>query len=128
MTGGVAVVLGPVGKNFAAGMSGGVAYVLDEENSLYTKLNKSLVGFEHVVAEEDQAELKSLIAEHVRRTGSPLGQRILDSIDEYIPRFKKVIPHDYKRMMNSIAKHMAEGMSEDEAKIEAFHENTSAKA
>ena len=124
MTGGIAVVLGPVGKNFAAGMSGGVAFVLDEDNTLYTKLNKSLVGFEHITSEEDRTELVSLIAEHVRRTGSPLGRRILDSIEDYIPRFKKVIPHDYKRMMNSIAAHMADGMSEDEAKIQAFHENT----
>ena len=128
MTGGVAVVLGPVGKNFAAGMSGGIAFVLDEKNTLYTKLNKSLVGFEHVTSDEDRNELVSLIEEHVRRTGSPLGSKILDSIDEYIPRFKKVIPHDYKRMMKSIEAHMASGMSEDEAKIEAFHENTSARS
>ena len=128
MTGGKVVILGPTGKNFAAGMSGGVAYVLDEKNSLYTKLNKSLVGFEHVVSEDDRKQLTDLIEEHVRRTGSPLGRRILDSIDEYIPRFKKVIPHDYKRMMNSIAGHVAEGMSEDEAKIAAFHENTAARA
>ena len=128
MTGGVAVVLGPVGKNFAAGMSGGIAFVLDEKNTLYTKLNKSLVGFEHVTSDEDRNELVSLIEEHVRRTGSPLGRKILDSIDEYIPRFKKVIPHDYKCMMKSIEAHMASGMSEDEAKIEAFRENTSGRS
>ncbi|MBO4637628.1 MAG: glutamate synthase large subunit [Clostridiales bacterium] len=128
MTGGIAVVLGPVGKNFAAGMSGGVAYVLDEDNSLYTKLNKSLVGFEHVTDEKDRNKLVSLIEEHAKRTGSPLAKRILEDIDNYIPRFKKVIPHDYKRMMNSIALHMAEGATEDEAKIMAFHENTAAKA
>ena len=128
MTGGVAVVLGQVGKNFAAGMSGGVAYVLDEDNTLYTKLNKSLVGFERITDQEDRDRLVGLIKEHVERTSSPLGQRILDDIDGYIPRFKKVIPHDYKRMMNSIAGHVAEGMSEDEAKIAAFHENTAARA
>jgi len=101
--------------------------VLDEDNTLYTKLNKSLVGFEHITSDEDREELISLIEEHVRRTSSPLGKRILDNLGEYIPRFKKVIPHDYKRMMNSIALHMSEGMSEDEAKIEAFHENTAAR-
>ena len=128
MTGGIAVVLGPVGKNFAAGMSGGVAYVLDEDNSLYTKLNKSLVGFERIREQSDRDKLVSLIGEHVKRTGSPLGQRIMDNIEEYIPRFKKVIPHDYKRMMESISRHMSEGMTEDEAKIASFHENTAAKA
>jgi glutamate synthase (ferredoxin) len=85
------------------------------------------VGFEHVVSDEDREELTGLIEEHVRRTASPLGKRILDDIEGYIPKFKKVIPHDYKRMMNSIALHMSEGMSEDEAKIEAFHENTAAR-
>ncbi len=128
MTGGMAVVLGPVGKNFAAGMSGGIAYVLDTENDLYTKLNKSLVGFYRVESDEDKATLTSLIEEHVKRTGSPLGKKILEDIDGYIPKFKKVIPHDYKHMMESIAKHTAEGMSLDEAKIAAFHENTAAKA
>ena len=124
MTGGVAVVLGEVGKNFAAGMSGGVAYVLDEDNSLYTKLNKSLVGFERIKNDEDRKIITDLISEHVMRTSSPLGKKILDNIDEYISKFKKVIPHDYKRMMESIARHMAEGVSEEEAKIMAFHENT----
>ncbi len=127
MTGGVAVVLGPVGKNFAAGMSGGIAYVLDEDNNLYTKLNKSLVGFEKIKDPADGKQLTELIEEHFRRTGSPLAKKILDSIGEYIPKFKKVIPHDYKRMMNSIREHVAEGVSEDEAKIMAFHENTVSK-
>ena len=128
MTGGTAVVLGPVGKNFAAGMSGGIAYVLDVKNDLYTKLNKATLGFEHVTADEDKETLIGLIKEHVQRTNSPLAKHIIENIDDYLPKFKKVIPHDYKRMILSIAKHMAEGMSEDEAKIEAFHENTAAKA
>ena len=124
MTGGVAVVLGSVGKNFAAGMSGGIAYVLDTENDLYTKLNKSLVGFEKVTDPKDRDELVSLIEEHVRRTSSPLGKKILDDIDTYIGKFKKVIPHDYKKMTTLITDFMAKGMSEDEAKIEAFHVKT----
>ncbi|MCQ2504171.1 MAG: glutamate synthase large subunit [Saccharofermentans sp.] len=128
MTGGVAVVLGPVGKNFAAGMSGGIVYVLDENNDLYTKLNKATLGFEHINSDEDNKALTALIREHFERTGSPLAEKILNNIESYIPKFKKVIPHDYKRMILSISKHMADGMSEDQAKIEAFHENTAAKA
>ncbi|MBP5655081.1 MAG: glutamate synthase large subunit [Clostridiales bacterium] len=126
MTGGVAVILGSVGKNFAAGMSGGVAYVLDMDNSLYTKLNKSLVGFERIRNEEDRAKLVSLIEEHVRRTGSSVGQEILDNIDEYVTHFKKVIPHDYKRMIDSIVRYKAEGMSDEDARIAAFRETTQA--
>ena len=120
------MIIGPTGKNFAAGMSGGVAYVLDMDNSLYTKLNKSLVGFERIRNEEDRAKLVSLIEEHVKRTGSSVGQEILDDIDEYVTHFKKVIPHDYKRMIDSIARHKAEGMSDEDARIAAFHETTQA--
>ena len=128
MTGGVVVVLGPTGKNFAAGMSGGIAYVLDEKYDLYTKLNKALVGFGKVTAAEDIDELRSLIEQHVKWTGSPLGQNILNDFDSYLPRFKKVIPHDYKRMLESISRFMSQGLSCEEAKIEAFKENTAKKA
>ncbi|MCQ2516029.1 MAG: glutamate synthase large subunit [Saccharofermentans sp.] len=127
MTGGVAVVLGQVGKNFAAGMSGGIAYVLDMENDLYTKLNKSLVGFGHVEDEADVTELKTLIEEHIKWTNSPLASKILDNFDDYLPHFKKVIPHDYSKIMMAIAKYKAEGMSEDEAKISAFNDKFAAK-
>lgn len=122
MTGGCAVILGKVGKNFAAGMSGGIAYVLDEENDLYTKLNKSLVGFTRIKKEEDKNELRGLIEEHVRRTGSYQGQLILKNFDEYAGKFKKVVPHDYQAMMDTIAKYKAEGLDEEEARIQAFHE------
>ncbi|MGN0603785.1 MAG: glutamate synthase large subunit [Oscillospiraceae bacterium] len=123
MTGGVAVILGTTGKNFAAGMSGGVAYVLDENFDLYTKLNKSLVDFTKVSADEDVAELKKLIEEHTAATKSVRGKEILDNFDEYLPKFKKVIPHDYAKMMNSIKKFEAQGQSSEEARISAFHEN-----
>ena len=122
MTGGVAVILGKVGKNFAAGMSGGIAYVLDEENDLYTKLNKSLVGFSRITQEPDRKALRDLIEEHVQRTDSYLGKKILSNFDEYAARFKKVVPHDYKAMMASIEKYRNEGLDEDEAKIRAFQE------
>ena len=124
MTGGCAVILGKTSKNFAAGMSGGIAYVLDEEFDLYTKLNKALVGFSKLTEQEDIDRLRSLIEEHTAATGSVRGREILDNFDEYLPKFKKIIPHDYAKMMNSIKKFTAEGMSADEARISAFYENT----
>ncbi|MGN1119581.1 MAG: glutamate synthase-related protein, partial [Oscillospiraceae bacterium] len=124
MTGGRAVILGKTGKNFAAGMSGGVAYVLDEDFDLYTKLNKSLVGFSKVTAPEDIEELRSLIAEHTAHTHSARGQEILENFESFLPKFKKIIPHDYAKMLNSIKTFEAEGMSTEDAKISAFYENT----
>ncbi len=102
MTGGCVVVLGPTGKNFAAGMSGGIAYVLDEDRSFYKRLNKELVSFEDVSNKYDVLELKGLIQEHVAYTNSEKGKRILDHFSEYLPKFKKIVPHDYRRMMNAI--------------------------
>jgi len=122
MTGGEAVILGKVGKNFAAGMSGGIAYVLDEENDLYTKLNKSLVGFSRITEEDDRNRLRALIEEHVRRTSSHLGSIILKDFDEYVTKFKKVVPHEYKAMMTAISKYKDMGCDDDEAKIKAFQE------
>lgn len=124
MTGGVAVILGRVDKNFAAGMSGGVAYVLDCNNDLYTKLNKTLVGFTHITEDKDRDMLMSLIEEHVRRTGSTVGSGILADPDTWIPKFKKVIPHDYAKMLKSIEKFENDGLSAEEAGIKAFYENT----
>ena len=123
MTGGVAVILGGTGKNFAAGMSGGIAYVLDENFDLYTKLNKSLVDFTKVSDPDDVAQLRRLIEEHTAATNSVLGREILDHFDGFLPKFKKVIPHDYAKMMNSIRKFEAQGQSSEEARISAFHEN-----
>ena len=123
MTGGVAVILGGTGKNFAAGMSGGIAYVLDENFDLYTKLNKSLVDFTKVSDPEDVAQLRKLIEEHTAATNSVRGREILDHFDGFLPKFKKVIPHDYAKMMNSIRKFEAQGQSSEEARISAFHEN-----
>ena len=124
MTGGCAVILGEVGKNFAAGMSGGIAYVLDRENDLYTKLNKSLVGFGAVTKPEDVAQLKGLIEEHVAWTDSKLGKKILKNFDTCLPNFKKIVPHDYAKMLESIAEFEAKGMNREEAQIEAFYANT----
>ena len=120
MTGGCVVVLGSVGKNFAAGMSGGVAYVLDEENHLYRNLNKQLVHMENVENKPDRTELKRLITEHVRQTGSPKGREILEQFEAYVSRFKKIIPADYKEILRLIAESEEQGADPETAKIEAF--------
>ena len=120
MTGGRAVILGPTGKNFAAGMSGGVAYVLDVENKLYRNLNKQLVSMELLTEKNDIEELKRMIEKHVETTGSLKGQKILDSFEEYIPHFKKIIPADYKKMLHLIASCEENGMSREDAEVEAF--------
>ena len=122
MTGGVAVILGPTGKNFAAGMSGGVAYVLDEHNSLYKNLNKQLVITEKLDSKIDREELKALIEEHVKATGSKKGMEIIDNFDDYIPKFKKIIAGDYKQMLRLTAKYEEQGLSREKAQIEAFSE------
>ena len=124
MTGGRVVILGKTGKNFAAGMSGGIAYVLDEDRDLYTRLNKSLVSLEAVTSKYDVLELKELIQEHVERTNSTKGKEILDNFGDYLPKFKKIIPHDYKRMLNAIVQMEEKGLSSEQAQIEAFYANT----
>lgn len=124
MTGGRVVVLGPTGKNFAAGMSGGIAYVLDEKRDLYKRLNKEMVSFEEVSNKYDVLELKEMIKEHVAYTNSAKGKEILDNFGEYLPKFKKIMPHDYRRMMNTIVQMEEKGLSSEQAQIEAFFANT----
>ena len=127
MTGGRVVVLGKTGKNFAAGMSGGIAYVLDENRDLYLRLNKELVSMTEVTASEDIAEIKSMIEEHVARTNSAKGREILGHFEAYLPKFKKILPHDYARMLKTIAEMQAKGLDGEEALIEAFYANTRKK-
>ncbi|MCR4647302.1 MAG: glutamate synthase large subunit [Oscillospiraceae bacterium] len=121
MTGGRVVILGRTGKNFAAGMSGGIAYVLDEAHDLYTRLNKALVSLEGVTEKQDVAELRSLIEAHAEATGSPKAKRILDDFDEMLPLFKKIVPHDYAKITGTVAELTAKGMSAEDAEIEAFN-------
>lgn len=123
MTGGRVAVLGKTGKNFAAGMSGGIAYVLDEDSNLYKKLNKSLVGAEAVTEKYDVMELKDMITEHVNATNSQKGREILENFGDYLPKFKKIIPHDYQRMLQSIVQMEEKGLSSEQAQIEAFYKN-----
>ena len=123
MTGGRVVVLGKTGKNFAAGMSGGIAYVLDEDNDLYTRMNKEMVFSEEVTSKYDVMELKDMIKEHVALTNSEKGKAILDNFSEYLPKFKKIIPYDYNRMMMAIVQREEKGLSSEQAQIEAFYAN-----
>ena len=124
MTGGRVVVLGRTGKNFAAGMSGGIAYVLDEDTTLYKKVNKQLVSIEAVTDKYNVLELKDIIMEHVAYTNSKRGKDVLDHFEEYLPKFKKIIPHDYKKMMNKMGQMEERGLSSEQAQIEAFYAAT----
>lgn len=121
MTGGRAVILGKTGKNFAAGMSGGIAYVLDEDRDLYMNLNKSLVSLEAVTEKYDILELRNIIEEHAAATGSEKAKRILDNFNEYIQSFKKIIPHDYAKIRSAVLSLEEKGMTSEQAEIEAFY-------
>lgn len=123
MTGGRVVILGSTGKNFAAGMSGGIAYVLDEENNLYQKLNREMVSFEIITEKQDVLELKEILKEHVKVTNSPKGTQILAHFTEYLPKFKRIIPLDYRRMLQAIAKMEEKGFQKEQAQIEAFYQS-----
>ena len=124
MTGGRVVILGKTGKNFAAGMSGGIAYVLDEDRDLYTKLNKELVSASEVTSKYDVMDLKQMISDHVKYTNSEKGKMILDNFGEYLPKFKKIIPHDYNKMLMAIVQMEEKGLSSEQAQIEAFYAMT----
>ena len=121
MTGGRAVILGPTGKNFAAGMSGGIAYVLDENYDFYLRLNKELVTMTGVEEKHDIEELRTMIEKHVAATGSAKGKRILHDFTNYLPYFKKIVPNDYSRMLGEISRFEEKGLSRDEAELEAFY-------
>ena len=127
MTGGCVVVLGPTGKNFAAGMSGGVVYVLDEGNALYRNLNKGQVLMEKVESKFDREELRQMLQDHMAATGSEKARQVLDDFDAYLPRFKKIIPGEYKKLMQLSAQFEEQGMSREEAQIEAFYASVAGK-
>ncbi|MEA2231379.1 MAG: glutamate synthase large chain, partial [Solirubrobacteraceae bacterium] len=103
MTGGRVVVLGPTGRNFAAGMSGGLAFVLDEDGMFAACVNPEMRDQIEPLDEGDSIEVRALIAEHVERTGSPVGQRVLDEWEDLLPRFVKIFPTDYKRVLDERA-------------------------
>jgi glutamate synthase (ferredoxin) len=109
MTGGRVVVLGRTGRNFAAGMSGGIAYVLDANDTFQRRCNRELVDLEPLELVDDIDLVLSLIRKHVDYTGSELGARILNEWDQRLPRFVKVMPRDYKRVLNAQARAAAIG-------------------
>ena len=124
MTGGTVVVLGPTGRNFAAGMSGGVAYVLDELNDFPGRCNSSMVGLERIIDEEEAECVRLLIKKHADCTGSQRAFKILAFWEEMVPRFVKVMPRDYKRVVQAIKKAYQAGLSGDAALNAAFEENS----
>jgi glutamate synthase (ferredoxin) len=122
MTGGRVVVLGPTGRNFAAGMSGGVAYVLDEAGDFPRRCNQQMVGLEKVEG-EDAAELKAIIEEHAINTKSKRAAQVLAAWEQYLPKFVKVMPKDYKRVLAALKKAQADGLTGDDALNRAFEAN-----
>ncbi|AFH65845.1 glutamate synthase large subunit [Paenibacillus caseinilyticus] len=123
MTGGRVVVLGPTGRNFAAGMSGGIAYVLDEQGSFAGRCNKDMVLLESVEEIYEAEELKNLIQHHATYTDSAVAHRVLQHWEELLWNFVKVIPKDYKRMFEAIERVKRSGLSQQRALLVAFEEN-----
>jgi glutamate synthase (ferredoxin) len=123
MTGGKVVILGKTGRNFAAGMSGGIAYVYDKDNSFESKCNKDTVLLEKVEDENEESEIKELIKKHYEYTSSNVAKNILVNWEKAKERFVKVIPKDYKRMMDIVNRMHIEGITGEEALMKAFEEN-----
>jgi glutamate synthase domain-containing protein 2/glutamate synthase domain-containing protein 1/glutamate synthase domain-containing protein 3 len=123
MTGGRVVVLGTTGRNFAAGMSGGIAYVLDEQGDFTSKVNKEMVHLEQLEENYEMNELKTMIQHHATFTESEVAHRVLNHWDEYVWKFVKVIPKDYKRMFEAIENVKRSGLSQQEAVMVAFEAN-----
>ena len=120
MTGGRVVVLGGSGRNFAAGMSGGIAYVLDEAGDFDRRCNQAMVDLERLESAEEIMEVRGYIENHLRYTNSELAAGILAQWDEIWPKFVKVMPRDYKRMLEKFAEMEAAGLSGEDAIMAAF--------
>jgi glutamate synthase (ferredoxin) len=123
MTGGRVVILGTTGRNFAAGMSGGIAYVLDEDRTFERNCNTEMVGIGPLEEGEECEEVIALLRRHAEMTGSDRAQMVLREWTTYRPLFMRVIPHDYRRVMESQRAMLAQGMSKDEAEMAAFEKN-----
>ena len=123
MTGGLVVVLGHTGRNFAAGMSGGVAYVLDVVGDFPMRCNMAMVGLEKLADPEDIREVRAMIQRHVEYTNSERARNILKLWEEMVPKFVKVMPKDYKRVLEATKRVMAAGLSGEEAIMAAFEQN-----
>jgi glutamate synthase (ferredoxin) len=123
MTGGRVVVLGLTGRNFAAGMSGGVAYVLDERGDFATRCNKQMVGLEKLTDKDEIEEVRQMIARHGDYTKSTRAWKVLAEWDQHVPKFVKVLPKDYKRVLESLQRAKDAGLSGEDAIKVAFEEN-----
>jgi len=117
------VILGATGRNFAAGMSGGVAYVLDQGGAFAKVCNPELVSLSRLEDDEEIALVRRLVERHVQYTRSPLGRRVLDGWKEQLPRFVRVVPNDYRRVLEAQARMRKKGLSVEEAEMAAFEEN-----
>ncbi len=123
MTGGNVVVLGRAGRNFGAGMSGGIAYVLDEAGDFAGRVNTQMVGIEKLEDAKEIAAVKAMIQKHLDYTKSEKAKAVLAAWDKFVPKFVKVMPKDYKRMLACIERAQAQGLTGDEAIMAAFEEN-----
>ena len=123
MTGGRVVILGTAGRNFGAGMSGGIGYVLDETGDFAQRINLQMVGIEKLESPAEIAAVRDLFERHADYTQSTRARQILAAWDQYVPKFVKVMPKDYKRMLASIDRAQAQGLTGDEAIMAAFEDN-----
>jgi len=121
MTGGRVVVIGETGRNFAAGMSGGIAYVLDEKDNFADRCNIEMVDLDQLEEDEDLETVKTLLKKHMKYTQSDVAKRILNDWSTYQRKFVKVMPKDYKRVLAAIKKAKLENASVDDAIMEAAH-------
>src|SRR5690606_20976654 len=120
MTGGRVVVLGPTGRNFGAGMSGGLAFVWDPDDTFHNRLNGEMVDLDPL-EEEDKEWLREVIRTHERETGSTVAARLLGNWHQHVRDFKKVFPKDYKRVLEAMALAEEQGRDVDEAVMAAAH-------
>jgi glutamate synthase (ferredoxin) len=125
MTGGRVLVLGPTGRNFAAGMSGGIAYVLDEAQDFRRHCNPEMVELETLVDEEEIAEVRGMIERHAEYTGSDVATKLLTSWDVAVTRIVRVMPRDYRRVLEAIEHAEQDGLTGDDAIMHAFEANKS---
>ena len=120
MTGGRVIVLGTVGRNFAAGMSGGIAYVYDKDGAFEKFVNKEMVLLERLSKNDEADMVRSMIKNHYRFTDSDLAERLLDKWDDTIEKFVKVIPIDYKNIITAIEDAVENGVELETAQLAAF--------
>ncbi len=123
MTGGRVVILGPAGRNFAAGMSGGIAHVLDEQGDFPTRVNREMVGIEKLEDAEEIATVRAMVERHFHYTQSARARQVLEIWEKMVPHFVKIMPKDYKRMLACIDRAKSQGLTGDEAVMAGFEEN-----